>query len=191
MDRFADLLDQGVDPDAVRGQSATLLHAVLDEMSDGSPIDALILVLRRGADVEATRAPGLPPLVQALSTQLREAARSLLAAGTDPSSADDEGNTPLHLSVEQRDYEMVELLLRCGAKKTIERSGGPAGMSVLGYAACHLDVRMVQILLAAGADPDALDDDRLTPRDRMRYGGRTEEPARSEIEALLTAHRRG
>ncbi|OWK40923.1 hypothetical protein FRUB_04815 [Fimbriiglobus ruber] len=105
-------------------------------------------------------------LVAVLNQQL-EAARLLLAAGADPNVTDDEGDSPLRLSVEKKDHRMAALLLLCGADKAIHDSGGMSGMSALGRAAWNLDIPMIELLLAAGADPDSPDVDRQTASERL------------------------
>ena len=45
-----------------------------------------------------------------------EAVRLLLAAGADPEIRDDEGETPLGLSLKQGNYQIANLLMLCGAR---------------------------------------------------------------------------
>jgi|SRR5579859_862290 len=88
------------------------------------------------------------------SQAIGEAVRILLAAGADPNVVGDEGDSPLCLSVEANDQEMAALLLRCGADKTINQAGAvTGGMTALQVAAYRLNLPMIKLLLAAGADP--------------------------------------
>ena len=54
---------------------------------------------------------------------------------------------------------MAGLFLRHGADKTIDAYGGPVGDTPLGMAARKLSLPMIQLLLDAGADPEAGDED--------------------------------
>jgi hypothetical protein len=69
--------------------------------------------------------------------------------------------------VAEGDRETAELLLRHGAAKTINTFGAPGGLTALGIAASRLDIPMIELLLKAGADPDVLDEDFSTARQRL------------------------
>jgi ankyrin repeat protein len=170
LNRAAELLSCGADPNAGDNQQPEWVPLMLaiDELSEGGPIEALILLLRHGAAVEGRGAPGdLTPLFVAAINKQLEAARILLAGGADPNVRDDEGDSPLRTSVEQDDRAMAALLLRCGADKTINTFGGLSGMSALGRAVWELNVPMIELLLDAGADPEALDLDFETALERL------------------------
>src|SRR5258707_1433083 len=174
MNRLSSLLSHGADANELQIQQYGWrpLHLAIDELEDGGSIQALILLLRYGASVNAwTAKHGATPLLMALFRGQAEAARILLAAGADPNVVGDEGDSPLCVCVEQNDQEMAALLLRCGADKTINQSGaGPMGMNALGFAAHRLNLPIIKMLLAAGADPALVVDYRtaqqcLPPRD--------------------------
>jgi ankyrin repeat protein len=91
--------------------------------------------------------------------------RSLLELGADPNYADDAGFPSLMaaLSTKRSErYEIVELLLAFGAR--VEQRG-INDFTPLHYAASENDLRMIEILLAHGADPNARTgiDDFFTP----------------------------
>jgi ankyrin repeat protein len=88
-----------------------------------------------------------------------EAARLLLDAGADTNVVGGEGDSPLRWAAQTGDTELVRLLLARGAARDLDAGGGVSGMTALGIAAHRLDVAMVQLLLEAGARPDALDAD--------------------------------
>lgn len=106
-----------------------------------------------------------------------EAVRLLLAVGGDPNVVGSEGDSPLRWSVEQGDYDTAAMLLRCGATKTINASGGLMGMTALGQAAKRLDLKMIELLLRAGADPEAYDADKLTAYQRLPARNETKDDA--------------
>lgn len=174
LSRLVSLLSRGADPNATRaeGPGWRPLHTAIEELEHGGSIEALVLLLRHGAAVDGWDAKrDTTPLLMALFRHQLEAVRMLLAAGADPNVVGGEGDSPLRWSVEHDDFETAAMLLRCGATKTIDSAGGASGMSALGRAASQLNVPMIDLLLRAGADPDALDADhqialeRLPPRD--------------------------
>jgi len=81
--------------------------------------------------------------------------RALLDLGADPNYADDDGFPSLiaALSTERPErYEILELLLSFGAH--VEQRG-VNDYSPLHYATAKNDLRMIELLLAHGSDPDA------------------------------------
>jgi ankyrin repeat protein len=62
---------------------------------------------------------------------------------------------------------LAEALLRHGADRTIDEYGGDWSWTALGHAAHNLDLPMIRLLLAAGADPQAVDDVDETARDKL------------------------
>jgi ankyrin repeat protein len=181
-------LDEGADPNAVRAEPPPWrpLHAAIEEMEDGGPAGALVVLVRRGARVDAwDGAHDSTPLLMACFREQREAARILLAAGADPNVVGSEGDTPLGVCVERGDVEMATLLLACDAKTTIDRHSGLSGATPLGHAVSRLDVPMVELLLDHGADPDALDVGRRSARERLPDRGTERSDQRDAVAALL------
>jgi len=164
LDRLVTTLEGGADPNAVKAEWPRWppLRAAINELEDGGPIEAVVLLLRHGARVDGRGSDrDATPLLMALFRKQREAAWILLAAGADPNLTGDEGDSPLRVCVEQGEHAMAAMLLRCGAARTINEAGGLSCMTALGLAASRLDVPMLDLLLRAGAEPEAL----LPPRD--------------------------
>lgn len=169
-DRLLAALRSGADPNLRSSDPPhwTPLHAAIEELENDGSIDAIVLLLRHGAQVDLRDGSGdATPLLMAVFRGQLEAVRLLLAAGADPGSVGAEGDSPLRVAVERGARDLAELLLRAGADRTIDGAGGPSGMSALGRAAFHLDVAMIELLLRHGARPAALDADRRTARDHM------------------------
>src|SRR6185436_12361541 len=177
VDRLAELLAAGADPNEP-GKSRYgsgrehPLHAAIGELQafgeldpggpePAGPIDAVVLLLRYGVMVNGwDPSREGDPLLMAVVMNHIEAVRLLLAAGADPNIRDDEGDSPLRFSADNGLLEMARLLLHCGASKTIDEGGGSTGMNALGFAATSLNVEMVRLLLAHGANPQAWDLDK-------------------------------
>jgi ankyrin repeat protein len=170
LERLTTLLDAGADPNALKSEwpGWLPLNAAVNELEDGGPIEAVILLLRHGARVDGAGSDrGATPLLMALFRKQPEAARIFLAAGAEPNHTGDEGDSPLRVCAEQGDLPMAAMLLRCGATRTLNEAGGLRCMTALGLAASRLDLPMLELLLRAGADPDVQDLDRRTARERL------------------------
>jgi hypothetical protein len=183
-------LAAGADADAVQAEYPrfSALDAAIEELEDGGPLDALVLLLRAGAHVDARDGAGdSTPLLMAIFRDQPAAARLLLAAGADPTARGSEGDTPLSFCAERGWVELATLLLHAGAAATIDAPAGPAGMNPLGCAAVRLQPEMVALLLAHGARPDALDADRMTAADRLRAtpAAPDDDDAKTRREAIL------
>jgi uncharacterized protein len=198
VDRVAKLLAAGADPNELgktrsgRGNGLPPLEAAIDELQafeaigpypaePAGPIEPIVLLLRHGA-----RATGWgtcndeDPLLDAVQMNHIEAVRLLLAAGAEPNIKNNEGESPLRICADKGYLEMARVLLLCGANKKIHEAGGAAGMNALGLAADRLNVDMVRLLLAHGADPNVLDNDRMTVFDHLRLMDPPEDPADQE-----------
>jgi ankyrin repeat protein len=187
--RLADLLSAGANPNVFfqsrYGISVGLtpLQLAVWKIADepGGPIDALVLLLRHGADANARHeGHATTALLNATRINSLEAARVLLAAGADPNASDEEGHTPLILCAEEGYLNLARLLLHCGAVKSINAWGGPSSLTALGYAARELHVDMVRLLLAHGADAQECDLDHLTALDCLEYAALPDDPANQE-----------
>ncbi len=110
-------------------------------------------LLQAGVDASSTGGTaGAAPLLIAASRGQHAIARRLLAAGaaTDPRYAAYYDATPLMLAVNNRDRDMVRLLLDAGAQvNLVDRNGDPA----LNWATFYGDLVLADLLLERGADP--------------------------------------
>jgi ankyrin repeat protein len=193
VDRLAQLLAAGTDPNKPfksRHSLTPLQVAVAEleaagELEPGGPIDAVVLLLRYGADVNGWDERRMStPLLRAVMIKHVEAVHILLAAGADPNACGEEGDSPLRFCADNRLLEMARLLLHCGAGKTIHEAGGLAGMNALGLAVYGLHVDMVRLLLAHGADPHVQDADRMTVFDHLRHVPLPDPAARERLREI-------
>lgn len=175
IDRISSLLENGYDPNTILEKSPYWrpLEAAIEEIGlyDGS-IEIVRILLRFGADPNAWDGQHrVTPLHSAIRYNNKEAIQLLLEAGANPNAVSNLGESALSWAVEQNDYEMVKLFLRFGADKTINEFTPPCGYTPLTMAARQMNVKMIELLLSAGADPNALDEDcctalmRLPPRE--------------------------
>ena len=168
----------GADPDACQPMATGWrpLHAAIEALEDVGPLETIEVLLAHGATVDAWDAQrDATPLLMAVFRGQREAARLLLDAGGDVHVVGGEGDNPLRWAVQLGDAELVRLLLARGATRDLDAGGGISGMGPLGIAARRLDLAMVQLLLDAGARPDAPDADGWTAR---RRADRPDDPER-------------
>jgi len=156
------LLAGGADPNEPQSDERGLrpLQEAIFALCDGGEVDVLQVLIEHGADVNAWDANrDLTPLLTAVCEQEVEALEVLVRAGADPNVRGGEGDTPLRISAEVGSLAMAALLLYAGAARTINDWGGLSGLTALGHAAFRLDLPMIKLLLAAGADPRAPDED--------------------------------
>lgn len=94
---------------------------------------------------------------------------------------DDLGKTPLHYAVEGEHFDLVEMLLRAGAKVNAHDER-VIGNTPLGDNAGTCSERMARLLIGAGADPTIPGWMQLTAIDRAQV---REEPEGRKVLALL------
>ncbi|WP_043435638.1 ankyrin repeat domain-containing protein [Cystobacter fuscus] len=164
------LLTRGADPNEPQQEWPGLLpmQVAIHALANGGELDVLLALLEHGADVNAWDAErDRTPLLEAVCENQLAAVEVLLNAGAEPNVRSSEGDTPLRACAEVGNVVMASLLLRAGATRTINDWGGLTGCTALGIAISRLDLPMMRLLLDAGADPEATDDDRQPTRDRL------------------------
>jgi len=172
--RVKALLAGGADPNEPQSQRLGLrpLQVAINELSEGGGLDVVLALLEHGADVNAWNVGrDVTPLLVAVFEGQQAAVEALLKVGADPNVCSSEGDTPLRACAGAGNLGIATLLLGAGATRTINDWGGLTGYTALGHAARRLDLPMIKLLLDAGADPRAPDEDglpahyRLPPRD--------------------------
>lgn len=183
VERVAALLAQGVDPNTLLAERPYWrpIEAAIEEIAwyDAS-IEVVRLLLQHGADANAwdgqNRVTPLHSAMRILYADMQidnkeliqlELIQLLLEAGADPNAVSDIGESPLLWAVEQGNFDMTKLFLRFGADKTIDEFGAPCGNTPLTMAARKLDLKMIELLITSGADPEALDEDGYTARENL------------------------
>ena len=140
------LLEAGADPDVVNNQSKTPLDLAISSSKD----EIIDLLLEAGAVVEA---PVDSIHVLAWNNEVI-GVKLHIYAGTDIDQADEFGNIPLLLAVEQGHIGVAELLIQHEANLEV---GDQHGFTPLIMSAELNHPELLQILLDAGADIEAED----------------------------------
>lgn len=180
------------EPSLVRernGELRTPLHIA----AKGDHADLVVLLIEKGADMNATDEDGETPLYSAVRSRERAALPFLLASGSAVGAADEGGHTPLHLAAALGNEAAVRFLI--GHKAEVNARDGQ-GRTPLHMAAGGRELlkpkrpdrrrsfargRVVSALAAAGADVNAVDDEGKTPLHVAAEYGR-----RMVVEALLS-----
>jgi len=193
VDRVRALLSAGASPDALQDASWPgwrPLHAAIEAMDDGGPLETLNVLLAGGASADGWDARrDATPLLMAVFRGQRAAAELLIDAGADVNVVGGEGDTPLRWAVQSGDVELARVLIERGAVRDIDVGGGVTGMNALGIAARRLDAAMVRLLLEAGARADAPDADGRTARGRVDEPGDDTRERWQQIMVLLASAR--
>jgi ankyrin repeat protein len=131
-DIVGDLLDRGANISATDRFGETALHRVADLRRTNGPRAARIamLLIKRGAPVDAPNRDRVTPLHQAVRARNLAVAELLLDRGANPNAADKRGSTPLHRA------------------SSSTGAGNTAGIAPAPF---------VELLLARGADPKQKD----------------------------------
>lgn len=110
--------------------------------------------LSHGGDINGPVMGGHPALYWAVSRQHENAVKSLLKNGALPSTADDDGENPLHAAAEKGDFEIMRLLLAPKYRDALN-AFDYIDRTPLMVAIDEGEREMVKLLLGAGADVNA------------------------------------
>lgn len=145
------LLDHGVNPNVARGDriSAPIARAVMGENAGPQHLEAIKLLLARGANVD-TACSGGPALHSAALWGHNGALEVLLDAGADPNSRDNNNQTALISAATTKQLGAITILLERGAEVNAVND---MGESALDRAYDEMIVpRIFKILFKAGPD---------------------------------------
>jgi uncharacterized protein len=198
-DAVRNLLKQGADVNAARGDGMTPLHLAA-ERGDAAMVEMLIYA---GANVGAmTRIGQYAPLHIASQAGNAAVVQALLKAGANTSARTTNTNaTPLHLAASAGNPDVVKMLLDAGADANA--LDAVWGQTPLIYAAAVNRAEAIKVLLAHGADPkittktvdiqkqNALDR-AATERQRKVLEAsvvKGEQPTASQVQAAMQASR--
>jgi ankyrin repeat protein len=155
------LLSRGADVNAKGGGGYTALHQAAQH---GFQAVAEVL-LANHADVNALNDAGATPLFLAAASGQLKIAQMLLAAGANLNAENKEGRTPLSFAAESGSPEAVKILLAAKADPNSGKLDAPL------LCAIHKnDAAVVELLLQAGANPNAKGEDDWLPSTLGAYG---------------------
>ena len=152
-------------PSGVSTSSNRELNTLLRAIESNDVPAARRVLQKQRLDLNTADNVGVPPINYALRARgagANELVDLLIAAGADVNGRGTEGvaTLPLMTAATLHRPDLVEGLLRAGANVGAARANG---WTALHFAAICDDPEAVAVLLAAGADPDAVDDEGDTP----------------------------
>lgn len=165
------LLDEGMKPDSkTAGGTTALMLAARDPQK-------VKLLLDRGADVNARSAAGVTALMVASRYRGNvETVKLMLAKGAKPAPDTQvevrNSASALFYAVMAGDSAIVRTLLDAGAKLDRMNILGTFWATPLNYAVTNSDTSLVEYLISKGADPNELDDDKISAVSWAVIGGR-------------------
>ena len=173
-------------------------ETLLDTAAAKGNMGVVKLLLDSGAAVDGLQQPGLTALHYAAGNGHKAAVDLLLSKGAKPDTRTEGGVTALHLAARNGYESVVKALLAAGAPvnaKNTKQEDHPAPLGYLHYRLAHSGqtplhlaasagfTGVVELLLAKGADADAVDDPGRTP---LSYA--VEGHYQLVVQLLLAAH---
>ncbi len=163
-----------IDPELIQailnGDSACLLafmatinlnlenfHTPLHGVAYSGHKEVVMLLLQKGADINAKNPHGDTPLHHAVSEGHKEVVKLLLQKGADVTAKNCNGYTPLHFAAHSGYTDIVEMFIEQGADITV-KNDIHFNNTALHYAARDGHKKTVELLLAKGADVNALNE---------------------------------
>lgn len=145
------------------GGNSPLFYAALN-----GDVEAVEILLARGADVHATNNDGRSPLqtglvipqVSSIRDTHPEVVERLIRAGADVNKLDRSGLAPLHVAAVEGGVNMARVLLANGARLELRTR---EDATALHLAARHGHSAVVELLLASGADVNVREGGSRTP----------------------------
>ncbi len=155
------LLSRGANVNSKGSQGKTPLHIAVEK---NYPAVAEVLLANK-ADVNAQDDYGNTPLVPATEKKQMKLIQALLAAGANPNLENKDGRTPFSFAAASGSPEIVKIFLAAKA----DPNGGRFDAPLL--EAIHVgDVVSVELLLQAGANPNAKGEDDWQPSSLGAFG---------------------
>lgn len=193
VDKVAEFLDNGGDPNQEFIRGITLLHETTNGeiakllISRGANVNATDYLNRtplhyatkekatkvaealieNGANIEIATTKGWTPLFDASRWESFEIIDMLLKAGADVTKTDSNGNTPLHIAVSFYRYEITKKVLGIGVPINTQNKKGQTALHIASKPRSVVKEQkdIVLELLKQGADKTMKDSDNKTPFD--------------------------
>lgn len=157
------LINFGADVNARSRYDVTPLIMAVSATPVDEAFAVVQLLLNAGADPKVLDASGMTALHMACELGRDTIAKLLLERGSDVNANGGDAATPLHRAAEYGFVECMQLLLECGADPHAKDPGD--GKTALHYAVRCERRRSIttQLLIKAGADASAVDNEGATP----------------------------
>jgi ankyrin repeat protein len=152
------LLAKGADVNAAASSEVTALWLAASE----GRVDVMKTLLKKGADATNARVDGITALMTASVGGHADAVSSLLQNGADPTVTDNDGLTPLMNAAENGTVATMKLLVEHANDPAYINIMSNTGFSPLIIASAHGHVDAVEYLVNAGADVDAVHENKVT-----------------------------
>ncbi len=152
------LLEHKADPNLPDKEGVPPLAYAVER---GENANLVRLLLEYGADLNTTALEGYNPVMSCVENDRLLILEVLLKHGARTTFQDDEGNSPLHAAAERNFLQICVLLLEYQADTGVRNHKGQTPLH-LAVAQKGSDA-VVKQLLAAGANPNAMDNAGLTP----------------------------
>jgi ankyrin repeat protein len=122
----------GVNVNFKDSSGRTPLHSLVGSSTNQATVESMKQLIAKGADVNAINMWGATPLHNAVSHPTRWAfvEELLKAPGIHIDAKDHDGNTPLHLAVEEESVAIIKLLLDKGAQQDIRNKKGKTALDL-------------------------------------------------------------
>ena len=178
-------IDQGADPNQPNSEGRVPLYRALVLQSQ-LVTDTL---LGMGANANANDHRGDPLIITAMSVGSAPATMALINAGANPNARDTTGKSVLSYAVYLKQPEIIAALIAKGADVNAPSEAGDGGNPAppIFMAIKAGDLALVQQLIAAGANVDALDGKGSTPLHRAALA----RPAEYTVSLVTTLLRAG
>ena len=156
------LLETGADPNpnVPARNTSPLIHVM--RWDEPARSEVVGLLLERGAKVNARDSVRFTALHHAMGPESQAGENSqvvklLLDAGADVNAQNHRGETPLHLALQRADVGVVQLMREAGPDVGLQHPDGGSLLHLTGRNDAEETEALVELLLDAGADPDARD----------------------------------
>jgi ankyrin repeat protein len=163
------LIEEGVDPTiASRKYGALLAHACKNK---DVTIELIEMLITYGCDVNEVNGWKGSALIQALIAGRQDIAQLLIRHGAQVNAANRQGETALHVACRRKDIPSITFLLENKANVDAKSSDGLTPLLDFTYdrvhpcnaatcETCDEDIEILNLLLKAGADPNAVSNSR-------------------------------
>ena len=143
---------------ALSGLALSGKTPLLVAVSAGRPmVEAVRLLLERGADVNVTDGDGVSALMTATVSGEQRLVELLLDHGADPDGTDVDGRTPLTVATGEGRRGIAALLLARGADPLLAPEGAAPLVLAVERAVGEEDLLLIKLLLESGADAASSD----------------------------------